>query len=127
MLSKLHFNNKHNIISVFYRQIVANDQIIFNTVHHKQLHTQFVDRQLKLRLRHSHLPQETRIRFAAQSSNIIKKYKQMEKDLKYRTDPVIATLDTPQFKSIFTKNLVDLVALFNKYNYEIRIAGGAVR
>lgn len=61
------------------------------------------------------------------SSNQLKKFLEMEKDTKFRLDPVIVTLDTPQFKSIFTKNLKDLLALFEKYGYEIRIAGGAVR
>lgn len=51
----------------------------------------------------------------------------MEANLKWRADPVIITLETPQFKSILRKNILDLVALFQKYNYEIRIAGGAVR
>lgn len=55
------------------------------------------------------------------------KYKEMEKDLKYREDPVIMRLDTPQFKSIFTDNLLKLHEIFQRYNYEIRIAGGAVR
>lgn len=45
----------------------------------------------------------------------------------YRKDPVIKTLDTPEFQSIFTPELHDLAALFKKYNYEIRVAGGAVR
>lgn len=58
---------------------------------------------------------------------IAKKYREMEANLKWRTDPVITTLDTPQFKSILRKNILDLVALFQKYGYEIRIAGGAVR
>lgn len=61
------------------------------------------------------------------SENVNSKYKQMEANLKWRADPVIATLDTPQFKSILRKNILDLVAIFEKYNYEIRIAGGAVR
>lgn len=61
------------------------------------------------------------------SENVKSKYKQMEANLKWRADPVIATLDTPQFKSILRKNILDLVAIFQKYNYEIRIAGGAVR
>lgn len=37
------------------------------------------------------------------------------------------TLDTPQLKSIFSKKLIQLYEVFQKYNYEIRIAGGAVR
>lgn len=56
-----------------------------------------------------------------------KKYKDMEQNLKWRTDPVIKTLNTPQFQSILRKNVIDLVAVFKKHNYEIRIAGGAVR
>lgn len=62
-----------------------------------------------------------------QSKNVASKYKAMEANLKWRDDPVITTLDTPQFKSILRKNILDLVAIFQKYNYEIRIAGGAVR
>lgn len=61
------------------------------------------------------------------SPNCISKYHKMEKDLKFRSDPVIATLDSPQFKLLFTPNLLCLIELFKKYNYEIRIAGGAVR
>lgn len=61
------------------------------------------------------------------SENVQSKYKAMEANLKWRADPVITILDTPQFKSILRKNILDLVALFQKYNYEIRIAGGAVR
>lgn len=61
------------------------------------------------------------------SKNVSHKYKAMEANLKWRDDPVITILDTPQFKSILRKNILDLVALFQKYNYEIRIAGGAVR
>lgn len=61
------------------------------------------------------------------TENVQSKYKQMEANLKWRADPVIATLDTPQFKSVLRKNILDLVAVFQKYNYEIRIAGGAVR
>lgn len=48
-------------------------------------------------------------------------------ETKWRDDPVITTLDTPQFKSILRKNILDLVSLFQKHDYEIRIAGGAVR
>lgn len=47
--------------------------------------------------------------------------------LKYRENPIVKKLDTPEFKSIFTPELETLVELFQKYNYEIRIAGGAVR
>lgn len=51
----------------------------------------------------------------------------MELNLKWRTDPVIKVLETPQFKSTLQKNVLDLVMVFVKYNYDIRIAGGAVR
>ncbi|CAG9813433.1 unnamed protein product [Phaedon cochleariae] len=46
---------------------------------------------------------------------------------KSRENPVIMTLDTPEFKSIFNEELRSLVSLFKEYGYEIRIAGGAVR
>lgn len=51
----------------------------------------------------------------------------MEEDLKPRQEPVIMTLDSPDFHSIFTPNMKFLRELFEKYGYEIRIAGGAVR
>lgn len=53
------------------------------------------------------------------------KYQELESN--YRADPEIKTLDTPQFKSILKKNVLDLMTLFHKHNYEIRVAGGAVR
>ena len=36
-------------------------------------------------------------------------------------------LDTPQFRALFTPELVKLTELFKTYGYELRIAGGAVR
>lgn len=51
----------------------------------------------------------------------------MESSIKFRDDPVIAKLDNDLFKSIFTEELEGLLNLFKKYDYEIRIAGGAVR
>lgn len=48
-------------------------------------------------------------------------------DVPSRTDPVIMKLDCPEFHSIFTPELQTLANLFKKYNYELRIAGGAVR
>ena len=36
-------------------------------------------------------------------------------------------INSPQFQSIFTPELNTLIELFEKYNYELRIAGGAVR
>lgn len=53
----------------------------------------------------------------------------MENELppKSRSDPIIMKLDTPVFHSIFTPELTMLSSIFKKYNYELRIAGGAVR
>ncbi|KAI5631155.1 poly A polymerase head domain-containing protein [Phthorimaea operculella] len=51
----------------------------------------------------------------------------MDIDLKCREDPVVIKLDSQEFKEIFTQEVMDLKKLFDKYNYEIRIAGGAVR
>lgn len=52
----------------------------------------------------------------------------MQNHVKVRENPIVTNLaDDPLFKSIFTNELNDLVKLFEKYNYEIRIAGGAVR
>ncbi|XP_014288340.1 CCA tRNA nucleotidyltransferase 1, mitochondrial [Halyomorpha halys] len=41
--------------------------------------------------------------------------------------PFIMQIDTPEFKSIFTSSLQTLLKIFESNNYEIRIAGGAVR
>lgn len=46
---------------------------------------------------------------------------------KVRSNPAIKKVDTLEFRSIFTEELYSLIALFTKYNYELRIAGGAVR
>lgn len=51
----------------------------------------------------------------------------MEASAIARPDPVVLKIDTPEFRSIFTKELEDLIDLFKRYNYEIRVAGGAVR
>lgn len=51
----------------------------------------------------------------------------MDKGLKYRNNPIVTKLNNDLFKSIFTDELNQLLDVFNKYNYEIRIAGGAVR
>lgn len=51
----------------------------------------------------------------------------LDMETKCREDPVVLKLDTPEFKNIFTQEVLDLKKLFDKYNYEIRIAGGAVR
>lgn len=44
-----------------------------------------------------------------------------------RETPAFKKVDSDEFHSIFTPELQALVALFKKYNYELRIAGGAVR
>jgi tRNA nucleotidyltransferase (CCA-adding enzyme) len=51
----------------------------------------------------------------------------IDENLKIRQDPVVIKLNNSLFHSIFTPDLNTLVELFKKYNYEIRIAGGAVR
>uniref|UniRef100_A0A182JGI0 Poly A polymerase head domain-containing protein n=1 Tax=Anopheles atroparvus TaxID=41427 RepID=A0A182JGI0_ANOAO len=73
-----------------------------------------------------------RILFRCSSSNF-HKYKDfiaqrtMEARAIARPDPVVMKIDSPEFHSIFTPELNDLIALFKRYNYEIRVAGGAVR
>ncbi|KAH8264211.1 hypothetical protein KR038_004504 [Drosophila bunnanda] len=52
---------------------------------------------------------------------------QLGKVPRIRQNPVFRKVDTPEFRSIFTPELEALVGLFKKYNYELRIAGGAVR
>lgn len=42
-------------------------------------------------------------------------------------NPVIMTLDSEKFQSIFTYEVKKLLNVFKKYNYEIRLVGGAVR
>lgn len=44
-----------------------------------------------------------------------------------RDDPVIKKLDDPLFRFLFTPELKILAGLFKERNYELRIAGGAVR
>lgn len=51
----------------------------------------------------------------------------MDVNLKSRENPVVLKLDSPEFKSIFSQEVDDLKKLFDKYGFEIRIAGGAVR
>ncbi|XP_032521014.2 CCA tRNA nucleotidyltransferase 1, mitochondrial isoform X2 [Danaus plexippus] len=48
-------------------------------------------------------------------------------EIKTREDPIVLKLDTAEFHNIFTPEVIDLKKLFEKYQYEIRIAGGAVR
>ncbi|XP_037049872.1 CCA tRNA nucleotidyltransferase 1, mitochondrial isoform X1 [Bradysia coprophila] len=51
----------------------------------------------------------------------------MDKALSHRSDPVVKKINSNEFSSIFTENLNQLISLFDKYKYELRIAGGAVR
>ncbi|XP_055603518.1 CCA tRNA nucleotidyltransferase 1, mitochondrial [Uranotaenia lowii] len=53
--------------------------------------------------------------------------RRMEACAAARPNPVVMTVDTPEFRSIFTKELDDLIELFKRYKFEIRVAGGAVR
>lgn len=46
---------------------------------------------------------------------------------KSRGNLVEMKLDTPEFHALFTPKLKKLVSFFDKYDYEIRIAGGPVR
>ncbi|CAG9789363.1 unnamed protein product [Diatraea saccharalis] len=48
-------------------------------------------------------------------------------ELKCRESPVVTKLSSPEFHSIFTPEVQQLRNIFDKHNYEIRIAGGAVR
>ncbi|XP_062564049.1 CCA tRNA nucleotidyltransferase 1, mitochondrial [Armigeres subalbatus] len=59
-------------------------------------------------------------------SDFIEK-RRMEASAIARTEPVIMKIDTPEFRSIFTKELEDLIELFKRHDFEIRVAGGAVR
>ncbi|XP_017082281.1 CCA tRNA nucleotidyltransferase 1, mitochondrial [Drosophila eugracilis] len=52
---------------------------------------------------------------------------QLGKPPRMRDNPAFRKVKTPEFESVFTPELNDLVALFKKYDYELRIAGGAVR
>lgn len=45
----------------------------------------------------------------------------------YSNRPVIMKIDSPQFKDLFTPALDKLLSIFSRHNYEIRMAGGAVR
>lgn len=52
---------------------------------------------------------------------------QLGKPPRMRENPAFTKVNSDEFHSIFTPELEALVALFKKYNYELRIAGGAVR
>lgn len=49
------------------------------------------------------------------------KFKRPESNL------ITMKLDSPQFRAVFTPEVNMLSELFQKYSYELRIAGGAVR
>lgn len=51
----------------------------------------------------------------------------MEPALKERAQPIVTRLETPQFRAIFSDSLYQLIDIFKRNNYELRIAGGAVR
>ncbi|EDW84323.1 uncharacterized protein Dwil_GK14077 [Drosophila willistoni] len=61
------------------------------------------------------------------STNIDQVVAQLGKPPKMREEPAFKKVDSPEFHSIFTPELEQLVSLFKKYNFELRIAGGAVR
>lgn len=63
-------------------------------------------------------------------SRIFKFYFQFSSHTKFKRPEsklVTMKLDTPQFRAVFTPELNMLSEMFQKYNYEIRMAGGAVR
>lgn len=47
--------------------------------------------------------------------------------MNYKANLVTKKLETPLLKEIFTPQLNRLIDIFNKHNFELRIAGGAVR
>lgn len=47
--------------------------------------------------------------------------------LQSRKNPIIKTLDTPEFRAIFSPELEKIIHTFKFHNYEIRLAGGPVR
>ncbi|XP_034662237.1 CCA tRNA nucleotidyltransferase 1, mitochondrial [Drosophila subobscura] len=52
---------------------------------------------------------------------------QLGKPPRMREDPAFKKVDSPEFHGIFTPEVDSLVSLFKQYDYELRIAGGAVR
>uniref|UniRef100_A0A1A9X1T7 Poly A polymerase head domain-containing protein n=1 Tax=Glossina brevipalpis TaxID=37001 RepID=A0A1A9X1T7_9MUSC len=71
---------------------------------------------------------QRRLRFSLSDKNKSKSNSQLTGGLtKMRANPIVMKLNTPEFRSVFTDELQTLVDLFCKYNYELRIAGGAVR
>ena len=50
-----------------------------------------------------------------------------DSNIKTRPNPIVTKIDSDEFRSIFTKSLNRLIEIFKQNNYELRIAGGAVR
>lgn len=48
-------------------------------------------------------------------------------DTAVRADPIVTRLATAEFQAIFNDGLHDMIDIFKRNNYELRIAGGAVR
>lgn len=46
---------------------------------------------------------------------------------KTRENPVVTKLQSKEFQSLFTPELKELISVFDKHKFELRIAGGAVR
>ncbi|GAB0089575.1 CCA tRNA nucleotidyltransferase 1, mitochondrial [Sergentomyia squamirostris] len=65
------------------------------------------------------------LRLTRQLSKFIPR--KMDPNVKVRENPVVAKLTEEEYKPILTEDLVDLLDLFKKYQYEIRLAGGPVR
>lgn len=51
----------------------------------------------------------------------------MHNDLKYRQDPVILKVDEEKLNLIYNEKVKRLQNIFQKYNFELRFAGGVVR
>ena len=61
------------------------------------------------------------------STSSYDKLRRSSSELRIKPHLITMKLDSPQFHAIFTPELHALIDLFNKYGYEIRVAGGAVR
>ncbi|XP_062124676.1 CCA tRNA nucleotidyltransferase 1, mitochondrial isoform X2 [Drosophila sulfurigaster albostrigata] len=76
----------------------------------------------------SRMPSPPKIAKPSQESELLEDIvKQLGKPPRMRENPAFTKVDSAEFHSIFTPELEELVALFKKYDYELRIAGGAVR
>lgn len=61
------------------------------------------------------------------SGNWRKKSLKESMEIPSRPNPLVKQVKTEAFRSIFTGELRTLIDLFRKYDYELRLAGGAVR